>query len=300
MRLLTVPNWSFGRNRRLLQAFRDTLEGSGLRVHYCAADVDHNRCVTAFSGEPEAVRKSLFGLCELAFPAIDLTRHIGVHPRLGALDVCPFVELAAKDNEFDSDQLVELAQFVESFARELAERYELPVFLYEKSERGRHEADLPSLRRGGFGGLIGKNLKPDFGPLQANPQLGVTVVGVRDFLIAVNVNLRGDDGKLARRIAKQIRHLRQEGDPRFLGVRALGFYLASRDLGQVSLNLTLPDLSPVDPIIDWIRDEARRAEKGVAGTQLVGVIRTRDLPTATWLKVRPEQIADGQPEDKKL
>jgi len=287
MRLLTVPNWSFGRNSLLLREFQQVLEQNDVRVHYCQGDVDHNRTVCAFSGEPVALEASLLALCALAFDSIDLNRHVGVHPRIGALDVCPIVPLS--DSESDFFHANALAERV---AASIAGRYGVPVFLYERSERGRHEADLPSLRKGGFGGLHGRLLRPDFGPSAAHPQLGVTVLGVRDFLVAANVDLDTEDLEFARRIAKQIREMRREGDTRFLGVRALGFPLASRKLVQVSMNVTLPDITPIDPILEWILDHAADARIRVANTELVGVIRDIDVPTASRLPIREQQIVE--------
>ncbi len=285
MRVLTVPNWSFGRDRSLLNAFQDLLEGSGLDVHYVQSDLDHNRTVTAFSGESEAVFETVLQLADLALDRIDLNRHVGVHPRIGALDVCPFVLLPGSEGSE-----AELIARVERFAQTLAERFALPVFLYERSERGRHEADLPALRKGGFGGMLDQELHPDFGPSRCHPHLGVAVVGVRGFLIALNVDLDSRHASVARDLARRIRALREEGDPRFLGVRALGLLLASRDLIQVSMNLTLPDLTPVDPIVEWIRVEAGNIGVNFAGTELIGVIRDRDLAQATRLRVRDAQI----------
>jgi glutamate formiminotransferase len=166
------------------------------------------------------------------------------------------------------------------------------VYLYEKSERGRHEADLPALRKGGFGGLIGSTLEPDFGPDHAHENLGVTVVGVRDFLIAVNADLATEEIEVARGLAKQIRSMRREGDTRFLGVRALGFSLASRNQVQVSMNLTLPDLTEVDPIIEWIADELSDLRIRLAGTELIGVIRAKDVSGATRLPIRDAQVVE--------
>jgi glutamate formiminotransferase len=265
-----------------LRTFEDILQRGGLKVHYLKGDLDHNRTVTAFSGEEDAVVDALMDMADAAFDVIDLTRHTGVHPRIGALDVCPFVPL-------DSPQESALP-VVERFAALLAARHSVPVYLYEKSERGRHEADLPSLRKGGFGGLIGRILTPDFGPQYAHPRLGLTVAGVRDFLIAMNANLRHSSPIPAKEIARTIRRLRGEGDPRFLGVRSLGFSLASLEISQVSMNLTLPDLTPVDPIVDWIRVEASNYGTTIKGTELIGVIREKDLAQATHLKVNDEQI----------
>lgn len=283
MRLLAVPNWSFGRGASLLGSFQEILFDAGVTVHYAQSDVDHNRTVTAFSGDGDAVERALRGLCELAFGFIDMNLHEGVHPRVGALDVCPLIPLS-DNSEWDA------RAFAEKFASDIARQYELPVFLYEKSERGRHEADLPTLRKGGFEGLADRELKPDFGPTHRHPRLGATILGVRDFLIAMNVDLNHADPATARAIARTLRDVRQDGDTRLLGVRALGFPLASRKQSQVSLNLTLPNLTPVDPIIEWIAEQAAERAVEVTGTELIGVIRNQDLPTATHLKVMPAQV----------
>ena len=285
MRLLTVPNWSFGRNTPLLHQFREVLSNPKVVVHYCQGDVDHNRTVTAFSGTPAALLEALVKLCDLAFDAIDLNRHLGVHPRIGALDVCPFVPLTSSEKDFLQANAV-----AERLSATIAGRFGVPVYLYERSERGCHEADLPSLRKGGFGGLAERVLNPDFGPNRAHPLLGVSVVGVRDFLIACNVDLVSEDIAVAQRIAKLIRTLRTDGDPRFLGVRALGLQLASRKLIQVSLNITLPDITPVDPVIEWVFEQAASSKIRIAGTELIGVIRDVDVPTASRLPIREAQI----------
>lgn len=283
MRLLTVPNWSFGRSAALCRCFEETLEARPVAVHYLRGDLDHNRTVTAFSGEPSALSDALLSLAERAFDAIDLTRHVGVHPRIGALDVLPFVLL-------DDERLEEALAFAEAFARCLAETFEVPVFLYERSERGRHEGDLPSLRKGGFGGLIERELRPDFGPSRAHPRLGATVVGVRDPLVALNVDLRHPMASVARQIAGEVRDRRTQGDPTFLGVRALGLTLPSREMSQVSLNITLPDLTPIDPIVEWIEARARKLGVASAGAELVGVITARHLEGATRVPFQAAQV----------
>jgi glutamate formiminotransferase len=288
MRVLTVPNWSFGRNRHLDRRFDEILEAADVAVHFLEGDVDHNRTVSAFSGEWDVVTAVLMELATEAFEVIDLNRHVGVHPRVGALDVCPFVPLG-------ETVALDLLPRVEDFATMLAARFELPVFLYEKSERGHHESALPMLRKGGFGGmLLREEIGADFGPARAHPHLGATVMGVRDFLVAMNANLKGTANlALAKDLARQIRNLRQEGDPRFLGVRALGLPLASQDRAQVSLNVTLPDLTPLDPILVWVRIRASEGGTVVAENELIGVIREKDLPSATRLPIRPAQVVQG-------
>jgi glutamate formiminotransferase len=291
MRILTVPNWSFGRDKLLLRRFEEILSDPDIQLHYLESDIDHNRTVSGFSGEFELVGKKILQLAAEAFDSIDLNRHTGVHPRIGALDVCPFVSAFEPLTE---EAQSELNSQIRSLGELIAETFEVPVFLYEKSEAGRHEADLPTLRKGGFGGLLERDLNPDFGPNRAHPRLGATVLGLRDFLIAMNVHLREPSGdhRIALRTARMIRDLRNEGDERFLGVRALGFFLPSRNLSQVSLNLTLPDLTPVDPIVDFIRQEASIKGCAYAGSQLIGVIRRKDLVAATHLPVKPEQVVD--------
>lgn len=287
-RVLTVPNWSFARNSALVRQSRELLDASGVRVHFCEGDLDHNRTVTAFSGAQGTVGDALLGLARLVLPSVDLRRHVGVHPRIGGLDVCPFVPLG----EPGPDVLAGFAGWVERLAAEFAAEFEVPVFLYERSEKGRHEAELPALRKGGFGSLALRSLDPDYGPVRAHERLGATVWGWRDFLIAMNVNLADPDPALAKRIAKSVRALRAEGDPRMLGVRALGLPLPSRSLSQVSMNLTLPDLTPADPVIEYVSDAARKQGVGTAGSELIGVIRRRDLAGATRLPVRAEQVVD--------
>lgn len=316
MRVLTVPNWSFGRDSDLLSRFRETLEGRGLEVHSLQSDVDHNRTITAFSGDTEDVFAALERLCELAFDRIDLNRHVGVHPRIGALDVCPFVpypepqpttpklqllkkldygdsaQTPIEDPESAVPQTEVLLRDVETFSARLAGKFGLPVFLYEKSERGRHEADLPSLRKGGFGSLIEAKLNPDFGPSTAHPLLGASVVGVRDFLISMNLNFAGEEATVTKEMSRHIRSLRASGDLRFLGVRARHFVLASRRMTQIGLNLTLPNITSPDLIAEWVIAEALARQARFIGPELVGVIRQRDLPGSERLVVRESQIVD--------
>src|SRR5579872_1516004 len=188
MRVLTIPNWSFGRNKLLLRKFEEILQAHEVMIHFLESDIDHNRTVSAFSGEPSALLECIDAMAAEAFETIDLNHHVGVHPRIGALDVCPFVPLVSRsENRADVTQAaLALAERVGSM---IGNKYGVPVFLYEDSSRVGHEATLPGLRKGGFGGLLGRVLHPDFGPVEAHERLGVSVVGVRDFLIALNLNL---------------------------------------------------------------------------------------------------------------
>jgi glutamate formiminotransferase len=277
MRLLCVANWSEGRNKDRLDEIRGRLSGGEAEVHYDGSDPDHNRIVTAFSGSGSEIRNTLLSIAKFAFKEIDMREHQGVHPRVGALDVCPFIVLGGAE--------LDAIEFTKNIGDELSQEFDLPVFLYEKSESGRHSADLPSLRKGQFEGLSIRHLEPDFGPRRSNPKLGVTILGVRDWLIAMNINVERQCLKIAKSIAREIRLLRDAGDNRFAGVRALGLDLESQDRAQISLNLTMPDNTEPDEIIRWVVDQVPICE-----TQLIGVIRERDLPRSTLLPVSGRQI----------
>ncbi|MCU0316689.1 MAG: hypothetical protein MUC92_08860 [Fimbriimonadaceae bacterium] len=283
MKVLTVPNWSFGRDRSLFRSVRDLLEQSNVTTHFCEGDLDHNRTVTAFSGESEEVKKILLSLADLILPSINLQRHVGVHPRIGGLDVCPFLPLTKTPP-------INFNDWVRVVAQEFAETHRVPVYLYEKSASPERKADLPSLRKGGFGGLLDRPLDPDFGPNQVNPYLGASVFGWREFLIAMNVNLRGENLAFSQKVAQMIRRNRQDKVPGFSGVRALGLPLATQGLVQVSLNLTQPHASPIDDVITFVEQQAEKAGEEVAWPELIGVILDQCLEHATKLPFRPEQV----------
>ncbi|MBL8067088.1 MAG: hypothetical protein JNM28_01435 [Armatimonadetes bacterium] len=300
MPLLTVPNWSLGRERSVLREAFDYLTAQPVTVHYAEADIDHNRTVTAFSGTPENVREALLGLAAIFLPCIDLQRHSGVHPRIGGLDVCPFVPLpplrSPGDENFSQDppghdagNAGDLNRYIASVAQTLAETFQIPIFLYEHSAPGR---DLPNLRKGGFGSLLDRTLSPDFGPNRAHPHLGATVLGWRDFLVALNVNFPDAPGAVEtmRLIASQIRDKRRNGDPLFQGVRALGLSLQAQGLCQLSMNITKPDAADFDSIVAFIEEKAAKHGIGDGYTQLIGVIRDTDVERSVKIFPRVEQI----------
>ncbi|MCG9895181.1 MAG: hypothetical protein MH204_06875, partial [Fimbriimonadaceae bacterium] len=287
-RLLTVPNWSVGRERVIVRRMRDLLESAPVELHFCEADLDHNRTVTAFSGSADDVRQTLVALAEEALPAVNLNRHMGCHPRIGGLDVCPFIPYRKPSDESES---AALRLWVSETARQMAERWDLPIFLYRDSASGPGRPSLQQLRRGGFGGLLGRELDPDFGPRSAHPHLGATVMGWRSFLIALNVDFDQETPDLAETLAAKIR-VRRKDDPGFAGVQALGFALPSRGVSQLSMNLTQPDQTPIDPIISWIHDSAEVVGVKVLGPELIGVIRRRDLEHCTLVPFRQAQVVE--------
>ena len=310
MPLLTVPNWSLGRERSVLREAFDFLESSPVTVHYAEADIDHNRTVTAFSGTPQNVQSTLLALAEIFLPCINLQRHTGVHPRIGGLDVCPFIPLPSltihspspalgrgyggvEDNNSanceSGNQIDSLNNFIAQTAQLLTEAHNIPIFLYEHSAPGR---SLPNLRKGGFGGLLNQQLQPDFGPTQAHPHLGATVLGWRDFLVALNVNFPNSESapQTMRYIADQIREKRRKGDPLFAGVRALGLELQAQEIAQLSMNTTQPDTADFDAIIEYIQEQAGKAGINDGYTQLIGVIRDTYIERSTKIYAATNQI----------
>jgi glutamate formiminotransferase len=278
--MLSIPNWSEGRHPNIGQLAREAIAAAGAQIHFSDPDPDHNRLVTAFSGSREAVRNALFRLCDAILPLIDLNHHTGAHPRIGALDVCPFVL-----QEQDAISEAEAVRYVDGIAAEFAEKYQIPVLLYEKSERGRHAKDLPTLRKGGFEAARDREIPADFGPNRAHPKWGVTIMGLRDPLLAVNAIVPMDQYELARSLARIIRTTR-DTDPRFRGIRAIATQLPTQSIAQVSMNFTKPDETSVNEVIEWLVSRGAK----VLRVELIGVVRASDLAKGGVLDYRPEQI----------
>ncbi len=270
MRVLTVPNWSFFDPALCDSAVSESC--SQVSVHYAQGDADHVRTVTAFSGDVLDVFSALDQLCDRILPAIDLGVG-GVHPFVGALDVVPFVILEGSE--------AELVGLCREWVARFSSRFDIPVHLYERAAFPGQERRLPVLR--GQLGVVEKGF--DFGSFP-HPRWGYSVVGVRDFLLAVNFNFASGELATARRLAKDIRGSRESGEARFAGVRALAFGLEKQQFAQLSLNMTMPDRTSLDEVCAWVASQ-RDAEFEV---ELIGVIRDVDLPKATRLWPMPSQI----------
>ncbi len=249
-----VPNFSEGRNpvviAAIVQAVRDT---PGVRLVDWSADADHNRLVVTFVGLPGPVQTAALAAAAAAIKHIDLSVHTGVHPRLGAIDVLPFVPLR-------DITLADCAALAEETSRELAAHHALPVFLYEAaSPEGR---SLPAIRKHAFAPFL-----PDFGPAAPHPTAGAVVVGARGPLVAYNVTLATANLTVARTIAREMRGL-----PHLPGIRALGLRLPSRGLTQVSMNLTRPAETPLLAVFGWV--QARAGELGTTAieSELIGAM----------------------------
>jgi glutamate formiminotransferase / 5-formyltetrahydrofolate cyclo-ligase len=261
-----VPNVSEGRRPDVVARLaRAAASPPGVRLLDVSSDPDHNRSVLTLAGEPDGLHASLLALYEAALAEIDLRSHEGVHPRVGAVDVAPFVPLG----ETPMEMAVAAA---ERLGGEVARRFGLPVYLYEKAARRPDRRLLADIRRGGFEGFPARIADPawapDFGPPRVHPTAGVTVIGARFFLIAFNAVLETSDLAVARAIARRVR----ESGGGLPAVRAMGVYLASRGLAQVSMNLVDYRRTPVLTALDRVRREAEDLGTRVIETEVIGLM----------------------------
>ncbi len=261
-----VPNFSEGRDlekiARISNLFRDR---EGVRLLDCQHDADHNRMVVTVIGAPDAVADAMLDAMGEAVACIDMNRHQGQHPRMGAVDVVPFVPV----RDMTMEAAVALARKV---AEAAAERFALPIFLYEKAASSPARENLAEVRRGQFEAMAAKlqqpEWQPDFGPAAPHPTAGVTAVGARAPLVAFNVNLGTADLTVADRIARQVRHL--GGGLRYC--KAMGVALAERGIVQVSMNMTDYSKTALYRVVELIRIEARRYGVPVVGSEIVGLV----------------------------
>jgi glutamate formiminotransferase len=271
-----VPNVSEGRRPEVVARLAAAASSPpGVRLLDVSSDPDHNRSVLTLAGEPEGLHQGLLALYAAAVAEIDLNEHQGVHPRLGAVDVVPFVPLG--------DTPMEMAVAAAGrLAPEVAARFGMPVYLYEQAARSPGRLALAEIRRGGFERLAAKLADPawapDFGPARAHPTAGATVIGARFFLIAFNAVLATADVSVARAIARRVR----ESGGGLPAVRAMGVPLASRGLAQVSMNLV--DYRRTPPARALERVEAAAAALGtrVVETEIVGLVPAAAVRGVAW------------------
>ena len=260
-----VPNFSEGRNGKVIEKIADAFRVDGVKLLDYSADVDHNRSVFTVVGEPTELAEAVINAVGVAKDNIDLTKQSGEHPRIGAADVVPFVPI----KNVSVEETVELSKFV---GQQIATRHGVPVYLYEKSATAANRVNLADIRKGQFEGLSEKmkaeEWKPDFGNSEPHPTAGATVVGCRPFLVAFNVNLDTPDVEIATKIARRVRFI--NGGLRF--VKALGVKLNSRNVAQVTMNLTDYTKTPVYAAFETVRMEARRYGVNVIGTEIIGLI----------------------------
>jgi glutamate formiminotransferase len=259
-----VPNLSEGRDPAVVEEVTRSVERAGAQLLDVHRDPDHHRSVFTLAGEPSVVLEAVLALVTVAVRAIDIAAHRGEHPRIGTVDVVPFVPLRGSSLE----ACVAVAR--EAGSR-IASLFGIPVFLYEAAASRADRVSLADVRRGGLPALARRietsEGRPDFGPCRLHPRAGAVVVGARRFLVAYNVNLAGNDLEAAREIAAAVR-ASNGGLP---GVRALGVRLASRGVVQVTMNLTDPSTTTVPAAFEAVRRAARRRGLSILESEVVGL-----------------------------
>lgn len=276
-----VPNISEGRDQGIVKACADAVSSvPGIRLMNVTSDADHNRSVLTFIGSPESVTEAAVRLCKQAVTSIDLTRHHGEHPRMGAVDVIPFIPV----RNADMDDAVAVAR---NAGKRIAEEAGVPVYLYEKAATAEHRRNLADVRRGQFEGLPEKTKlpewQPDFGS-GYHPTAGISIVGAREFLIAYNLELSTSDVSIAKEIAKAIR----ESSGGLPCVKALGMMLHETNTAQVSVNLTDFRVTPLYRVVEAVKAEAEKRGVTVTNTELIGMSPMKALieSAAYYLKIR--------------
>ncbi|MDL2276959.1 glutamate formimidoyltransferase [Parabacteroides sp. OttesenSCG-928-G07] len=261
-----VPNFSEGYDLNKIEKIADSFRAKpGVKLLDYSSDADHNRSVITVVGEPEALKEAVIEAIGKAIELIDLTKHTGQHPRMGAVDVVPFIPIRGCTME----EAIKLSKEV---GRAVSERYNLPVYLYEKSASASHRENLASVRKGEFEGYAEKiklpEWQPDFGPAERHPTAGVVAIGARMPLVAYNVNLGTDKLEIATEIAKKVRFI--GGGLRYC--KAMGVELKERGIVQVSMNMTDYTHTALYRAFELIRIEARRYGVPVVGSEVIGLV----------------------------
>jgi glutamate formiminotransferase/formiminotetrahydrofolate cyclodeaminase len=290
-----VPNFSEGRDPAKVDAIVSAMSTvSGVYVLDREMDADHNRSVITLAGEPEAVAEAALRGIGKAMELIDLTKHTGAHPRVGATDVVPFIPIEGVTIE----DCVALAHRT---GHEIWARYRIPVFFYEAAAKRPDRVNLENVRRGQFERLREEmkhnhDRQPDIGEPKLHPTAGVTVVGARKFLVAYNVNLNTSDVSIANKIAKAIRF--SSGGLRY--VKSMGVELKARHLAQVSINLTDFEQTPMHRVYEMVKREAERHGAAPVGSEIVGLIPKKAIEMAADFFLQLENFSPAQVFENKL
>ena len=261
-----VPNFSEGRDLKKIEKIVEPFRGrDGVKLLDYQNDEDHNRSVVTAVGEPEALKAAVIESMGIAIKHIDMRLHQGQHPRMGAIDVVPFIPV----KNVSVEEAVKISQ---ATAKEAAAKYELPIFLYEQSASRPERQNLATIRKGQFEAMAEKltqpEWKPDFGPAQIHPTAGVTAMGARMPLVAYNVNLDTNQLEIADLIAKKVRHI--SGGLHYC--KGIGIELKDRGIVQVSMNMTDYTKTALYRVFELIRIEARRYGVNVVGSEVIGLV----------------------------
>lgn len=267
-----VPNYSEGRDLEKVEKIVDCFRGKpGVKLLDYTSDADHNRSVVTVIGEPEPLRDAVVESIGKAMELIDMTKHEGQHPRMGCVDVVPFIPIKGTTVE-DADRVAK------ETAKIAAEKFGQPFFLYEDSATAPHRQNLATVRKGQFEGMAEKMLdqekwKPDFGPETIHPTGGVTAIGARMPLVAFNINLDTSNLEIAKKIADRVRNIRGG----FHYCKAMGVMLEERNIVQVSMNLTNYTKTAIYTVFETVKMEARRYGVNVVGSEVIGLVPLQAL-----------------------
>ena len=282
-----VPNFSEGRDKAKVDAIVETMKMDGVYLLDREMDGDHNRCVITLVGDRSAVAEAAIRGVGKAAELIDLTRHQGAHPRMGAADVVPFIPIEGAT----LDDCVTLAK---ETGAEVARRFQVPVYLYEEASGNPARKNLEDIRRGQFEGLAAKMSQPewapDYGPAAPHPSAGATVIGARMPLIAYNINLATDRLDVAKKIAAAVRF--SSGGFRY--VKAMGVALEDRGIVQVSMNLTNYEKTPIFRVFEAVKREAERHGVAVLESEIVGLVPAAALMETARHVLQLEQFTAAQ------
>jgi glutamate formiminotransferase len=279
-----VPNFSEGRDKKVLDMLLAEAKNiPGVTLLDFSADVNHNRSVFTLVGTPEGIANASIRLCKLASENIDMTKHSGEHPRMGATDVIPFIPI----QNVEMDECIELSREV---ARRIWNELQIPSFLYEESAKVPGRKNLAVVRKGQFEGMKEKLLlpewEPDYGKREIHPTAGIIAIGARMPLIAYNVNLNTSDINIASKIAKAIR----SSSGGYQHCKAIGVMLDDRNIAQVSMNMVNFEVNPLYRIFETIRFEAARWGVEILGSEIVGLAPMKALIDCTEYYLRIEDF----------
>lgn len=289
-----IPNVSEGRRPEIVDAIAAAVRAvPGIRLLDYSSDSSHNRSVFTLAGEAAPLKAAMLALYEQAVSAIDLRAHQGEHPRLGAVDVVPFVPI-------EGVTMSECVALAKDLAQEVSSRFGIPTFLYEEASTNPARKNLEDIRRGEYEGLAAKmqtpGWAPDYGPPEPHPSAGASVIGARMPLIAYNINLNTDRVEVAKKIAAAIRH--SSGGLRY--VKAAGFMLEDRRIAQVSMNLTNYQKTPIYRVFEMVRREAARYGVSILESEIVGLVPSAALVGAAEFYLQLERFGDNQILEHKL
>ena len=266
-----VPNFSEGRDLEIIENIVDPFRNTdGVKLLDLQTDEDHNRSVVTVVGEPKPLKKAVVESMGIAIKLIDMRNHTGQHPRMGAIDVVPFIPI----KNITVDEAIGVSKAV---AEQVADAYRLPIFLYEQSAAKLERRNLATIRKGQFEGMAEKikepDWVPDYGPAEIHPSAGATAMGARMPLVAYNVNLDTPDIEIANQIAKRVRHI--SGGLRYC--KGIGIELKDRGIVQVSLNMTDYTRTALYRVFELIKIEAQRWGVNVIGSEVIGLVPMQAL-----------------------